>query len=54
MEQPENQYRPITPDEGDIMRIYQDEIYRPLDLIEKTEGLHTKGSSVRDGRSCFL
>jgi len=54
MEQPENQYRPINPDEEEIMGIYDDGIYCPLDMTEKTEGLHTKGSSIRDGRSCFL
>ena len=36
MEQPEYQYRPMTPGEEEIMRIYKDGIYRPPDMIEKS------------------
>ena len=35
----EDQYRPMTPGEEEIMRIYQDGIYRTPDLVERTGGL---------------
>ena len=54
MEQSEYQYRPMTPGEEEIMRIYEDRSYYPLDMIEKPGGLHLEGSSIRDGRSYTL
>ena len=39
----EDQYRLMTPGEEDIMRIYEDGIYRPSDLIERTGGLWNTG-----------
>jgi len=39
VEQSEYQYRPITPGEEEIMRIYKDRIYRPQDMIEKSRDL---------------
>ena len=35
----EDQYRPMTPGKEEIMRIYEDGIYRTSDLIERTGGL---------------
>jgi len=35
----EDQYRPMTPGEEEIMRIYEDGIYRTPDLVERTGGL---------------
>ena len=40
---PEDQYRPMTPGEEEIMRIYEDGIYRAPDLVERTEGLWIMG-----------
>jgi len=37
-----------------VMRIYEDGIYHPPDMIEKPGGLQIKGSGIRDGRSCSL
>ena len=54
MEQLEYQYRPMTPGEEESIRIHEDVIYRPPDMIEKPGGLHIKGSSIRDGGSCTL
>ena len=54
MEQSEYQYRPMTLGEEEIMRIYKDGSYYPLDMIEKPGGLHLEGSSIRDGRSYSL
>ena len=39
----EDQYRPMTPGEEEIMRIYEDGIYRTSDLIERTGGLWITG-----------
>ena len=39
----EDQYRPMTPGEEEIMRIYEDGIYRAPDLIERTGGLWITG-----------
>ena len=44
----------MTPGEEETMRIYEDGIYRPPDMIEKPRGLQIKRSSIRDGRSCLL
>ena len=44
----------MTPGKEETMRIYEDGIYRPPDMIEKPGGLHVKGSSIRDVRSCSL
>ena len=52
MEQSEYQYRPKG--EEEIMRIYGDGIYCPLDMIEKPGGLHIEGYRIRDGGSCSL
>ena len=43
-------YRPMTPGEEEIMRIYEDGIYLPPDMIEKPGGLQIK----RLGRSCSV
>ena len=43
MEQPEYQYRPMTPGEEEIMRIYKDKIYGPPDMTEKPGGLYIEG-----------
>ena len=50
----EYQYRPIMPGKEEIMRIYEDRIYRPPDMTEKPGGLQIKGSGIRLGRSCTL
>ena len=39
----EDQYRPMTPGEEEIMRIYEDGIYRTPDLVERTGGLWITG-----------
>ena len=39
----EDQYRPMTPGEEEIMRIYEDGIYRASDLTERTGGLWITG-----------
>ena len=39
----EDQYRPMTPVEEEIMRIYEDGIYRTSDLTERTGGLWITG-----------
>ena len=39
----EDQYRPMTPGEEEIMRIYEDGIYRAPDLIERTGGFWITG-----------
>ena len=39
----EDQYRPMTPGEEEIMRIYEDGIYRASDLTERTVGLWITG-----------
>ena len=39
----EDQYRPMTPGEEEIMRIYEDGIYRASDLVERTGGLWITG-----------
>ena len=44
----------MTPGKEEIMRIYEDGIYHPPDMIEKPGGLQIKGSCIRDGRSCSL
>jgi len=54
MKKPKYQYRPMTPGEEEIMRIFEKRIYRPPDMIEKPGGLHIKGSSIRDRESCSL
>ena len=41
----EDQYRPMTPGEEEIMRIYEDGIYRVPDLIERTGGFWITGRS---------
>jgi hypothetical protein len=43
-------YRPMTPGEEEIMRIYEDGIYLPPDMIKKPGGLQIK----RLGRSCSV
>ena len=40
---PEDQYRPMTPGEEEIMRIYEDGIYGAPDLVERTGGLWITG-----------
>ena len=47
-------YRPMTPAEEEIMRIYEDGIYRPPDITEKPGGLQIKRFGVRPGRRCSL
>ena len=44
----------MTPGGEEIMRIYEDGIYRPPDMIEKPEGQQIRGFGIRDGRSCSL
>ena len=39
----EDQYRPMTPGEEEIMRIHEDGIYRASDLTERTGGLWITG-----------
>ena len=39
----EDQYRPMTPGEEEIMRIYEDGIYRASDLVERSGGLWITG-----------
>ena len=51
-EQPEDQYRPMTPGEEEIMRIYADGIYCSPDMIEKSGGFWITSSSMKPGESC--
>ena len=39
--------RPITPGEEEIMRIYEDGVYRPQDMIGRPEGFQIRRFSVR-------
>ena len=39
----EDQYRPMTPGEEEIMRIYEDGIYRATNMIERSGGLWITG-----------
>jgi len=48
----ENLYRPITPSEEEIMRIYEDRIFCPPDMTEKPGGLQIKRFGVRPERHC--
>ena len=50
-EQPEDQYRPMTPGEEEIMRIYADGIYCSPDMIEKSGGFWITSSSMKPGES---
>jgi len=47
-EQLEYPYRPMTPGE-EIMRIYEDGVYRPPDIIERTGGFQIRRFFVRPG-----
>ena len=51
-EQPEDQYRPMTPGKEEIMRIYADGIYCSPGMIEKSGGLWITSSSMKPGESC--
>ena len=51
-EQSEDQYRPMTPGEEEIMRIYTDVIYCFPDMIEKSGGFWITSSSMKPGESC--
>ena len=51
-EQSEDQYRPMTPGEEEIMRIYTDGIYCFPDMIEKSGGFWITSSSMKPGESC--
>ena len=53
-EQPEDQYRPMTPGEEEIMRIHEDGIYCSPDMIEKSGGFWNTSSSTKPGESCSL
>ena len=53
-EQLEYQYRPMTPGEEEISRIYEDEIYHPPDMIEKPGDLWIARSNVRPGENYSL
>ena len=53
-EQPEDQYRPMTPGEEEIMRIFADGIYYSPDMIEKSGGFWITSSSMKPGESCSL
>ena len=50
-EQLEYPYRPRTPGEEEIMRIYKDGVYKPLDIIELPVGFQTQRFCVRLGRT---
>ena len=50
----EYQYRPMTPGEEEISRIYEDEIYDPPDMIEKPGDLWITRSNMRPGENCSL
>lgn len=39
--------RPMTPREEEIMRIYEDRVYPPPDLIERPEGFYIVRFRVR-------
>jgi len=52
MDQSEYQYRPMTPGEEEIMRIYEDGIYRPPDMIEIPGGLQIKRSEMDEAACC--
>jgi len=43
----------MTPGEEEIMRIYEDRIYCPLDMIEKQGCLHIEGYSIRDVKAAL-
>ena len=47
-------YRPMTTGEEEIMRIYEDGIYRPSDITEKPGGLQIKRFGVRPRRGAAL
>ena len=47
----EYQYRPMTPGEEEISRIYEDEIYHPPDMIEKPGDLWITRSNMRPGKT---
>ena len=53
-EQLEYQYRPMTPGEEEISRIYEDKIYHPPDLIEKPGDLWIARSNMRPGENYSL
>ena len=53
-EQLEYQYRPMTPGEEEISRIYEDEIYHPPDMIEKPVDLWIARFNMRPGENCSL
>ena len=53
-EQLEYQNRPMTPGEKEIIGSYEDAIYRPPDMTEKSGSLQIKGFGFRPGRSCSL
>ena len=50
-EQPEDQYRPMTPGEEEIMRIHEDGIFYSPDMIEKSRGFWITSSSMKPGRA---
>ena len=51
-EQSEDQYRPMTPGEEEIMKIHTDGIYCSPDMIEKSGGFWITSSSVKPEKSC--
>ena len=51
-EQPEDQYRPMTLREEEIMKIHEDGIYCSPDRIEKTGGFWITSSNMNQGESC--
>ena len=51
-EQSEDQYRPMTPGEEEIMKIYTEGIYCSPDMIEKSGGFWITSSSVKPEESC--
>ena len=51
-EQSEDQYRPMTPGEEEIMKIHTDGIYCSPDMIEKSGGFWITSSSVKPEESC--
>ena len=53
-EQLEYRYRLMTLGEEEVMRIYEDGIYRPPDMTEKPRGVQIKEFGVRPGRRCSL
>ena len=42
LEQLEYPYRPMTPGEEEIMRIYEDKVFWPPDMIERPGGVQTQ------------